>query len=74
MRRLALATSNSLNRWFAITRYQGYGDLPADKKWIQNRIRLIALGREESRIVGRRAGQALPDGDPSPVKTKDLNQ
>jgi len=74
VRRLALATIDSLTRWVALTRYQGYGDLPADKKWIPNRIRLIALGREACRIVGCWTWQALPDGYPSPVKTKNLNQ
>lgn len=52
------AIDYSLNRWAALTRYLGDGRLPADNNWIENRIRPIALGRNNWLFAGSlRAGQ-----------------
>ncbi len=54
----ARAIDYSLNRWAALTRYLGDGNLPADNNWIENRIRPIALGRRNWLFAGSlRAGQ-----------------
>lgn len=54
----ARAIDYSLNRWAALTRYLGDGALPADNNWIENRIRPIALGRNNWLFAGSlRAGQ-----------------
>jgi transposase len=54
----ARAIDYSLNRWTALTRYLGDGNLPADNNWIENRIRPIALGRANWLFAGSlRAGQ-----------------
>jgi hypothetical protein len=54
----AKAINYSLNRWTALTRYLGDGNLPADNNWIENRIRPIALGRANWLFAGSlRAGQ-----------------
>jgi transposase len=54
----AKAIDYSLNRWIALTRYLGDGNLPADNNWIENRIRPIALGRANWLFAGSlRAGQ-----------------
>jgi transposase len=54
----ARAIDYSLNRWAALTRYLGDGRLPADNNWIENRIRPIALGRNNWLFAGSlRAGQ-----------------
>ncbi len=54
----AKAIDYSLNRWTALTRYLGDGNLPADNNWIENRIRPIALGRANWLFAGSlRAGQ-----------------
>jgi transposase len=54
----ARAIDYSLNRWTALTRYLGDGNLPADNNWIENRIRPIALGRTNWLFAGSlRAGQ-----------------
>ena len=54
----AKAIDYSLNRWPALTRYLGDGRLPADNNWIENRIRPIALGRNNWLFAGSlRAGQ-----------------
>lgn len=54
----AKAIDYSLNRWTALTRYLGDGRLPADNNWIENRIRPIALGRNNWLFAGSlRAGQ-----------------
>ena len=54
----AKAIDYSLNRWAALTRYLGDGRLPADNNWIENRIRPIALGRNNWLFAGSlRAGQ-----------------
>ncbi len=54
----AKAIDYSLNRWAALTRYLGDGNLPADNNWIENRIRPIALGRANWLFAGSlRAGQ-----------------
>jgi len=53
----AKAIDYSLNRWTALTRYLGDGRLPADNNWIENRIRPIALGRNNWLFAGSlRAG------------------
>ena len=43
------ATANailySLRRWTALTHYLKDGALPIDNNWVENRIRPIALGR-----------------------------
>ena len=52
------AIDYSLNRWTALTRYLDDGRLPADNNWIENRIRPIALGRNNWLFAGSlRAGQ-----------------
>jgi len=52
------AIDYSLNRWVALTRYLDDGRLPADNNWIENRIRPIALGRNNWLFAGSlRAGQ-----------------
>lgn len=54
----AKAIDYSLNRWEALTRYLKDGRLPADNNWIENRIRPIALGRNNWLFAGSlRAGQ-----------------
>jgi transposase len=54
----AKAIDYSLNRWQALTRYLDDGRLPADNNWIENRIRPIALGRNNWLFAGSlRAGQ-----------------
>ena len=54
----AKAIDYSLNRWAALTRYLGDGRLPADNHWIENRIRPVALGRNNWLFAGSlRAGQ-----------------
>jgi transposase len=54
----AKAIDYSLNRWSALTRYLGDGRLPPDNNWIENRIRPIALGRNNWLFAGSlRAGQ-----------------
>jgi transposase len=54
----AKAIDYSLQRWAALTRYLGDGRLPADNNWIENRIRPIALGRNNWLFAGSlRAGQ-----------------
>jgi len=54
----ARAIDYSLNRWAALMRYLGDGRLPADNNWIENRIRPIALGRNNWLFAGSlRAGQ-----------------
>jgi hypothetical protein len=54
----ARAIDYGLHRWTALTRYLGDGRLPADNNWIENRIRPIALGRNNWLFAGSlRAGQ-----------------
>jgi len=54
----AKAIDYSLNRWEALVRYLGDGQLPVDNNWIENRIRPIALGRNNWLFAGSlRAGQ-----------------
>src|SRR5882672_1377091 len=54
----AKAIDYSLNRWQALTRYLDDGRLPVDNNWIENRIRPIALGRNNWLFAGSlRAGQ-----------------
>ena len=44
----AKAIDYSLNRWAPLTRYIDDGDLPIDNNWVENQIRPIALGRNNS--------------------------
>lgn len=54
----AKAIDYSLNRWAALMRFLADGHLPADNNWIENRIRPIALGRNNWLFAGSlRAGQ-----------------
>lgn len=54
----AKALDYSLNRWAALTRFLDDGQLPVDNNWIENRIRPIALGRNNWLFAGSlRAGQ-----------------
>ncbi len=60
----ARAIDYSLNRWVALTRFLGDGDLPIDNNWVENRIRPIALGRQNwlfagSLRAGKRAAAAM---------------
>ncbi len=48
----------------ALTRFLGDGDLPIDNNWVENRIRPIALGRQNwlfagSLRAGKRAAAAM---------------
>jgi transposase len=55
---IAKAIDYSLKRWQALTRYLGNGEIPIDNNWIENRIRPIALGRNNWLFAGSlRAGQ-----------------
>lgn len=48
----------SLKRWEALTRYLDDVDLPIDNNWVENRIRPIALGRQNWLFAGSlRAGK-----------------
>ena len=42
----AWAIDYSLNRWLALTRFLDDDDLLIDNNWVENRIRPIALGRQ----------------------------
>lgn len=54
----AKAIDYSLGRWTALTRYIEDGNLPADNNWVENRIRPIALGRNNWLFAGSlRAGK-----------------
>lgn len=54
----ARAIDCSLNRWVALTRFLDDGDLPIDNNWVENRIRPIALGRQNWLFAGSlRAGK-----------------
>jgi transposase len=54
----ARAIDYSLKRWNALTRYIDDGDLPADNKWVENKIRPIAIGRSNWLFAGSlRAGK-----------------
>ena len=54
----AKALDYSLKRWAALTRYLDDGDLPIDNNWVENRIRPIALGRQNWLFAGSlRAGK-----------------
>ncbi len=60
----ARAIDYSLKRWTALTRYLDDGDLPIDKNWVENRIRPIALGRQNwlfasSLRAGKRAAAVM---------------
>jgi transposase len=60
----ARAIDYSLNRWVALTRFLDDGDLPIDNNWVENRIRPIALGRQNwlfagSLRAGKRAAAAM---------------
>ncbi len=54
----------SLRRWDALTRYLDDGNLPIDNNWLENRIRPIAIGRNNwlfagSARAGRRAAAVM---------------
>jgi transposase len=52
------AIDYSLGRWAALTRYLDDGDLPIDNNHVENRIRPVALGRNNWLFAGSlRAGQ-----------------
>jgi len=54
----AKAIDYSLGRWAALTRYLDDASLPADNNWVENRIRPIALGRNNWLFAGSlRAGK-----------------
>ena len=54
----AKAIDYSLKRWDALTRFIDEGDLPIDNNWVENRIRPIALGRNNWLFAGSlRAGK-----------------
>ncbi|MDR6538692.1 transposase, partial [Variovorax soli] len=54
----AKAIDYSLKRWDALTRFLEDGDLPIDNNWVENRIRPIALGRQNWLFAGSlRAGK-----------------
>ena len=60
----ARAIDYSLKRWPALTRYLDDGDLPIDNNWVENRIRPIALGRQNwpfagSLCAGKRAAAVM---------------
>ena len=55
---IAKAIDYSLRRWAALTRYLNDPRLPIDNNWIENRIRPVALGRNNWLFAGSlRAGQ-----------------
>ena len=54
----ARAIDYSLKRWAALVRFIDDGDLPIDNNWVENRIRPIALGRNNWLFAGSlRAGK-----------------
>jgi hypothetical protein len=54
----ARAIDYGLKRWVALVRYIDDGNLPIDNNWVENRIRPIALGRQNWLFAGSlRAGQ-----------------
>lgn len=60
----AKAILYSLRRWTALTRYLDDGNLPIDNNWVENRIRPIAIGRNNwlfagSARAGRRAAVVM---------------
>jgi hypothetical protein len=54
----AKALDYSLKRWTALTRLLEDGQLPVDNNWIENQVRLVAIGRNNWLFAGSlRAGQ-----------------
>jgi len=54
----AKALDYSLKRWAALTLFLGDGQLPIDNNWIENKIRPIAIGRNNWLFAGSlRAGK-----------------
>ena len=54
----AKAIDYSLGRWGALTHYLDNGNVPIDNNWVENRIRPVALGRNNWLFAGSlRAGQ-----------------
>jgi transposase len=54
----ARAIDYSLGRWGALTHYLDDGNVPIDNNWVENRIRPVALGRNNWLFAGSlRAGQ-----------------
>ena len=55
---IARAIDYSLKRWAALTRCLQNGEIPIDNNWMENRIRPVALGRNNWLFAGSlRAGQ-----------------
>lgn len=55
---IAKAIDYSLKRWLALTRYLKDSEIPIDNNWVENRIRPVALGRNNWLFAGSlRAGQ-----------------
>ena len=48
----AKALEYSLRRWEALTRFVDDGQLPVDNNWIENKIRPIAIGRNNWLFAG----------------------
>jgi transposase len=60
----AKAITYSLGRWEALTRYLDDGNVPIDNNWVENRIRPIAIGRNNwlfagSLLAGQRAAAVM---------------
>ena len=54
----AKAIDYSLGRWGPLTRYLDDGNVPIDNNWVENRIRPVAIGRNNWLFAGSlRAGQ-----------------
>ena len=54
----AKAIDYSLRRWDALTHYLNDGAVPIDNNWVENRIRPVAIGRNNWLFAGSlRAGQ-----------------
>ena len=54
------AIDYNLGRWAALTRYIDDGDLPIDNKQVENRIRPVALGRNNWLFAGSPAPGSAP--------------
>ena len=63
------AIDYSLGRWAALTRYLEDGDLPIDNNHVENRIRPVALGKNNWLFAGSlRAGQRAACHESHPVR------
>ena len=55
---IAKAIDYSLKRWAALSHYVNHAQVPIDNNWVENRIRPIAIGRNNWLFAGSlRAGQ-----------------